>query len=217
MDCGHGVVGFLESVVPLSALSAIVISHMHPDHFFDLVPLKYGLEYANSPLLSLFLPPGGRKTLLRLQDALDLHDSFWSEAYDIHEYDPKASFALAGLTIRTAPTKHFIPAYAMRFSSDNGRALAYSSDTSPAASVRDLITGAAVALVEATLADGTKGASREGHLTADEAGKMAREARVERLIVTHIWQPIAGTIMREATAAFGKPVDLAIQGQKYRI
>ena len=47
-------------------LDAIVVSHMHADHFFDLVPFRYALKYGpkrRAQRMPLRLPPGGSASL----------------------------------------------------------------------------------------------------------------------------------------------------------
>src|SRR5437763_5484042 len=68
IDCGHGSLGVLRTVIGLSDLTAIVISHMHPDHIFDLVPLAYAYRSLERgrPAPPLHLPPEGIGVLDRL-------------------------------------------------------------------------------------------------------------------------------------------------------
>src|SRR5579885_3687157 len=88
VDCGHGVVGKLRAVAELDSLSAVLISHMHPDHIFDLVPLRYGFQFLSLPPIPLLLPPNGREALGRLLAALNLPDTFFQDTFDVREYDP---------------------------------------------------------------------------------------------------------------------------------
>lgn len=218
VDCGHGVIPFLRTVTPLGAIDAIIISHMHPDHFFDLLPLAYGLRFTGTTPRLLYLPPGGPAVLERLQDALHLNAGFWSESYHIHEYDPSEPLGIAGLRIEFAPTRHFIPANAMRFTDqiDNGT-VAYTADTATTENVVDLLRGSSLAIIESTLAGGAGGNSTLGHLTAPQAGELARQAQVGRVVLTHYWQTIADQAQAEATQTFGHEVEMAKQGDVYDV
>src|SRR6266851_3109108 len=66
MDCGPGTAGRVPLHVPANRLRGVAISHLHPDHYFDLVQLYYMLKFGEprpaelSPRLPLFVPPGGR-------------------------------------------------------------------------------------------------------------------------------------------------------------
>src|SRR5919202_3556415 len=46
IDCGNGVFSKLRRFRDYLAVDAVVISHLHADHFLDLVPFAYALTYA---------------------------------------------------------------------------------------------------------------------------------------------------------------------------
>lgn len=218
VDCGHGVVPFLQTQTDLNGITAIIISHMHPDHFFDLLPLAYGMQFAGVAPRPLYLPPGGFRVLERLQGAVGLAEDFWSQSYHIHHYDPSEPSDIAGLRIEFAPTRHFISANAMRFTDrTGGSTAAYTADTASSEDVMELLEGAALAIVESTLAGDTTGSVTEGHMTAPQAGEMARQAGVSRVVLTHYWEAIAERVQAEATQAFGQRVEMAKQGQVYEL
>ncbi|MBV9282191.1 MAG: MBL fold metallo-hydrolase [Chloroflexi bacterium] len=220
VDCGHGVCGPLQRATSLDRLSAVIVSHMHPDHYFDLVPLKYGLLFGGLPRIPLLLPPGGAAILDRLGSAAGLHEHFWEESFDLHEYDPTRTLTdVPSLAIDFAPVKHMVPGYAMLVAApgEPGRRLFYSADTAPSDAVRDLARGASVALLEATLLAPQPGGEEPGHLTASEAGRLAREAGVHRLLLTHYWHSLADALLSAASAAFGAPAELAMPLRGYDI
>ena len=43
LDCGNGVFGKLRERVDYTDVDAVLISHMHADHFIDLIPYSYAL------------------------------------------------------------------------------------------------------------------------------------------------------------------------------
>src|ERR671933_1889491 len=69
VDCGSGVAGRIARHLPPNQLRGVAISHLHPDHFFDLVPLYYILKFdAGGPpaaRVPVFVRPGGREFLGR--------------------------------------------------------------------------------------------------------------------------------------------------------
>lgn len=214
IDCGHGVGGRLEAAIDPRDLRAIVISHMHPDHFFDLVPLTYAFRfvYTNAPPVPLLLPPAGLEVLTGLQSALDLSDSFFAEYFDVREYEPASELPLGDVTVRFAPTQHYIDTYAMRFSADGAGSLIYSADTGWSEEVIELARNASLALVESTSSVYPEEETFHGHLTPELAGRLAREAGVERLVLTHYWMPLGERLRSEAERTFGRPVELAEPG-----
>ena len=60
IEIGSGTFGRLRESMPVDELDGVVISHMHGDHFLDLVPLCYGLRYGNirARPLPVYVPPG---------------------------------------------------------------------------------------------------------------------------------------------------------------
>src|SRR5207248_6725696 len=46
VDCGNGVFSKLRRFRDYTAVDGVVISHLHADHFLDLVPFAYALTYA---------------------------------------------------------------------------------------------------------------------------------------------------------------------------
>jgi len=44
VDFGSGALANLRFYCEPDQLDAVVISHMHADHFFDLIPLRYALK-----------------------------------------------------------------------------------------------------------------------------------------------------------------------------
>ena len=169
-------------------LAAVVISHMHADHFIDLVPMRYALRYGTrkrTARLPVWLPPGGIATLHRLASAFASEGGdFLSDVFDLAEYDVDHPLRLAGATLRFAPTAHYIPAFAMRWDRD-GASITYSADTAPEPRVVELARESDVFLCEATLRRGEVEPGPRGHASGLDAGMMAREAGVRRLVLTH--------------------------------
>jgi ribonuclease BN (tRNA processing enzyme) len=188
LDIGTGSVAKLQLVTEYTRLDAIVITHMHADHFFDLVPLRQGLKHgplAPAERLPVFLPPGGRRALDALRQAVspDASADFFDAVYDIREYDPCATLAIKAMRLTFAPTQHYIEGFAVRAECD-GTSLTYSSDTAPCDAVVELARESGLLLAEASLGLGSEEGKR-GHSSAAEAGEMASRANALRLVLTH--------------------------------
>ena len=46
LDCGNGVFSKLRRFRDYVDVGAVIVSHLHADHFLDLVPFAYALTYA---------------------------------------------------------------------------------------------------------------------------------------------------------------------------
>jgi ribonuclease Z len=94
--------------------------------------------------------------------------------------------------------------------------LVYSSDTRPCAAVAALARGASVLVHEATFA---RPDPTQWHSTAREAGEVARQAGVRRLLLTHVGyahHDALGALVAEARAAFDGAVAVVDELRWYR-
>jgi len=216
MDLGSGALGNLHNAIDYPALDAVIITHMHADHFLDLVPLRYGLKYG--PLLRdgrmpIWLPPGGSSMLRTLCSAFASESSndFLDEVFEVREYDPSLPLEINDLTLSFRKTRHYIDTYSIR--AERGKAsMVYSADTAPCDAVVEHATGCGLFLCEATLGLTTEDGTR-GHLSAEEAGEMAERAGVNRLVLTHYSATYApDELVETAQTKFDGRVSIADDG-----
>ncbi len=187
LDCGPGVLPRLRSREGWPVIDAIAITHFHLDHWGDIVPWVWGLQFGPASKLdapALWLPPGGRETLGRLGKHLGKRDMF-ETAFRIEEYADGEPFTVAGSTVTPRRVLHYtMLAFGFRVS-QNGTTLAYSGDSGPSDALPELARDADLFLCEATLlAPNPEGGTR-GHLAADEAHEAFVAARANRLLLTH--------------------------------
>ncbi len=214
IDFGSGAFASLRRILEPETIGAVVISHMHADHFIDLIPFRYYLKYgarANRRKIPLYLPPGGEALLRRLTDAFvrEPEGDFLGEVYDLRTYDPSGRLALGEAMLRFAPTTHYIPTYAVRC--DRGAvSVTFSSDTAPCEAVVALARATDLFICEATLPPGAVMPGAAGHSTAAEAGAMASAAGVRRLVLSH-WpaETTPEELEREARATFAGSLAVA--------
>lgn len=225
IDCGPGTVSELKRWIDVRHLDAIVISHMHLDHILDLVTLRGAYRYAPVPFegrVPLWLPPGGSEILDSLASPLDLdHHSplFFDQVYATQEYNPIDSLTLDAISIDFAPTQHGMPAWAMRIApAGSDHAIGYTSDTGPITNLAAFLQGVDVLICEATLLESEDSPMERGHLTAQEAGRLATTCRAGKLVLTHIWDELgAERLLRSASEAFDGPVEVAWPGMEISI
>jgi len=215
VDIGSGSVGKLQTVSDCRRLDAIVITHMHADHFLDLVPLRYGRKHGPSrlePALPLWLPPGGCAVLAAAAAVFSPDNPhFFSETFDVREYDESQVLLVKELTLSFRRTRHYVPAFAVRVHC-GGTSIVYSADTAPCDAVVEHARHASIFLCEAALGLSAEEGER-GHSSAVEAGEMAERAGVGRLLITHYASGVDPQALADAAARrFRGPITIAYDG-----
>ncbi|HZP30138.1 MAG TPA: MBL fold metallo-hydrolase [Acidimicrobiia bacterium] len=203
LDCGNGTFGHLQQHIAAEDLTAVVITHEHPDHCVDVyglhVLLRYGIEREGLPV---FAPEGLEQHLGTLVG------NDWGNAFSWHAISDGERATVDGLALRFSRTDHPPPTYAVEVTSPTHKRLVYTSDTGPGWSVGAFAYGADLVLSEATYLDDDKPAPI--HLSAREAGAGAREAGARRLMLTHLWPRLdSHQVVEEGSDAFGESVTLA--------
>ncbi|MEO6835755.1 MAG: MBL fold metallo-hydrolase [Candidatus Tumulicola sp.] len=221
LDIGSGALGNLQLALDYPQLDAVIVSHMHADHFLDLIPLRYGLTYGpprRDRRLPVWLPPGGAKTLRKLCSAFaaEVEGDFLDQVLVVGEYDPTAALDVNDLRLTFRPATHYIDAYAIR-AERGSSSVTYSGDTAPCDSVVEHARGCSLFLCEATLGLGSEDEPR-GHSSAAEAGEMARRAGVGHLALTHYGTAYApGELVEAAQTAFPGRVSIVDDGAELSI
>jgi ribonuclease BN (tRNA processing enzyme) len=227
IDCGSGVLSNLRRHVEVSDLDAIVISHMHQDHFIDLIPLQCGLKYLG-PIrgsavgrIPVYLPPGGAGVLEGIFSHLQMGIAdrgpggaaqALRDVFDLQEFGSEVPFRIGAFDVLMIPVSHDVPSWAVAAQGD--RRFAYSGDSGPCSGLDAVARDAdlfmcEVGAPEAAGLDAELGGTR-CHLSVDEAVDIAKRNGVRRLALTHMWQEYgrAGRLSR-AQSLWGDDVVLA--------
>lgn len=221
VDLGPGTLPELRRHADFRRLDGIVVSHVHLDHVLDLLALRFALAYnpVSAPRrVPLWLPPGGLGFLAGAAAAFASPDDaagFFVDHFDVAEYDPGRPLTLGQLRLTFAPTAHFVPCWAIRVDPPPGSApLVYTADTGPSANLASFAGGTGVLVAEATyLEPPPTPRSERGHLTASEAGDLARRIGVSTLLLTHLWEETGAEASLEAArSVFPGRIEVARPG-----
>ncbi|HZM56673.1 MAG TPA: MBL fold metallo-hydrolase [Acidimicrobiales bacterium] len=204
LDAGPGTFANLQRVIDPASLDAVIISHHHPDHWTDLHGVATHARFALArESLPVYAPAS-------LAERTDLSGS---PGLDWHLVTGGDTVTIGALTCSFHRTDHVDETLAVRIDG-GGRSLGYSADTGPAWSLAEFGRGLDLVLAEATYTVDHEGTA--GHMSGRQAGEQARRAGAERLVITHRWPTIdADAVAREATTAFGRPVEQAAIGKEF--
>ena len=194
LDLGQGAFTNLAGAIEPSTLRAIVISHLHPDHFVDLVPLRHYLRYEFEPPRRVdVLGPGG---LERRLDALHDEPGFAAQSLDVSELGGSGLRQIGPFTLEYQLVRHTNESYAFRVSTGAGPGLVYSGDCGRANDLKPLLRRGDTLLSEVSFGVGPVPVGAE-HLDAPAVGRVAAETGTGRVLLTHL---LSGRD-REATVA----------------
>jgi len=209
-DAGPGT--FVSMPVDTDLIDAVVVSHQHPDHCVDLMAAFHAWKYRPDPRdpVPLFAP-----------------QAVWDRVCDFLEQEPSSfeftpvwtgsEIVIGELGVEFVEMDHSVPTVGSRWDG-NGRTLFYTGDTGPAGDWRRLAADVDVMLAEASYQGETEDKLYPHHLTAAEAGQIARQVGAGKLVLTHIPPYLDPSVsVGEAEQVFDRPVRLAVAGASFDV
>lgn len=185
IDCGHGAASKLLQVTKPSNLTRIIISHMHPDHFYDLIPLRNVFFKNNLKKIPLLLPPGGLKILLNVVKATELPDNYMSDFFSMSEYDPNQLLKLDSVEVSFLKTVHPINTYAMSFlERSTNKKFVYTSDTATFPELIGFCKNSDLMFIECTDVQVPQNIKR-WHLSPIEVSEIFNQTQAKKTVITH--------------------------------
>lgn len=210
LDAGPGTLANLQRHIRLRELSAIVLTHEHPDHWLE-IPVVYAAvrHYERRKPVLVY---GTAGTLALAEDLCPA----LPEAFEWRVIADGDSATIGDQDWTFSRTEHYVETMGTRV--DVGeRSFAFTADTGPGWGLSRLGRGINLAISESTfLSDGEPDAIL--HLSARQAGSLAAEAGIERLVLSHLAPgQDADAHQLEAEAAFGGAVTIATIGETYTV
>ena len=215
LDLGQGSFPRLTAAIEPSSIDAVVISHLHPDHFVDLVPLRHYLAYQFDPprRVRVIAPPGLDARL----DGLHAEPGFTAAALDLEPH-PEGTASIGELALASRRVTHTAESRAIRIAPASGGAgLVYSGDCGRADDLRPLIRAGDALLVEVSFGNGPVPAG-VNHLDAPAIAAFVATVDVREVLLTHLQmgfeaEPAVATV----AAATRAPVRLVRPGDSARV
>jgi ribonuclease BN (tRNA processing enzyme) len=213
LDFGQGAFSELSAFRPPEALDAVFISHLHADHNVDLVPLRHYLTFELPDVKppALYGPTDLRQRLRDFQTGATF-DAFAGEVLE------PGSWGVGGVIIQAARVTHIPDSFAFRLSlaDSDGPGVVYSGDCGVADDLLQLVKPGDWLLCESGF--GVERPQPEVHLTAQEAGAVARIGGAQQLVLTHLHDRDQNAETLEiASAAFGRAAHMAQPGMRLEI
>ncbi|MBM7659858.1 ribonuclease BN (tRNA processing enzyme) [Bacillus mesophilus] len=211
VDCGSGVISQLQNYINPENLDAVILSHYHHDHVCDLGTLQYARlikGYLGENLPSL--PVYGHQ-----EDEPNFANLTYKEITTGVVYNPTETIQVGPFRISFLKTKHPAPCYAMRIETINAK-VTYTADTSFFDEMISFAKDSDLLICECNLYKGMDGQG-SGHMTSTDAGKLAMEAQVGEMLLTHL--PHFGThsdLIQEAKEQYMGKIELAKSGWNWK-
>ena len=211
LDLGQGSFPRLAGLIEPERLDGILVSHLHPDHFVDLVALRHYLRYERPPARVRVVGPAGLADRL---DALHGEPGFSAASLDVEALDG-STFKVGEFDVRSGRVAHTASSFGFRVSTvdrPSAVGLVYSGDCGRATDLDPLIRPGDVLLSEVSFGPGPVPAGAQ-HLDGPAVGDLARRTRAGAVLLTHLQMGFD----RDATVAsvrarYDGPVELVDPG-----
>jgi ribonuclease BN (tRNA processing enzyme) len=224
VDCGSGAFSKLRALADPIDVDAVLITHLHADHTTDLIPFSHALSYpfkhfGKRP--ALWGPPGSRQGFATLCGVFGPEGQI-EHAFEFSEYESDAVLQLGPFAVRLRAVPHYVPTWACDLRADDGGRITFGADCGPNDAIVELAHDTDLLMLEATegphapVPQSHSGDEFRGHLSAEEAGELARRAGAKRLMLTHYSDEFdPAELQAAAQATFGAGVELASEGARF--
>lgn len=201
LDCGSGSHSLLNLPNDLIKLT-VILTHLHRDHYNDIYNLQYAsFVFHNQKRLEtsidVYLPATPNSVYNDIKDEINAYATYKT----INE---KSILCIGNMLVSFCKMNHPVETYAVKIT--NGKStIVYSSDTSFSAKddLARFAQNADLLICEASLLKEHGFPEINTHLTAEQAGIIAREANVKKLLLTHFWpEEVVNNYVREAKNIF---------------
>ncbi|RJQ84510.1 MAG: MBL fold metallo-hydrolase [Desulfobacteraceae bacterium] len=211
LDLGPGTVRrLLHCGISIFDLTHIFLSHFHPDHTAELVPLLFATKYPDESARQGVLHLLGGSGLKRFYKGLQAAYGDWivlpRGQLALREIDTLAGETIFtdDFTLTARPVQHRPESLAVRISEPAGISVAYSGDSDPCEALIEVARRVDLFICEAAMPDEHK---VPGHMTPSLAGRIAARAEAKRLILTHLYPDCDGVdIVKQAAQTYKGPV-----------
>ena len=211
LDLGQGSFSRIFPSLRPTDLTCVVVSHLHPDHYIDLVPMRHYLRYEFDPARRLrVLGPSGLAGRL---DALHDQPGFTAQALDTETLGEHPR-QLGALTVRATRVAHTDESYAIRVAAGDGPGLVYSGDCGRPDDIAPLMQPGDTLLAEVSFGPGPVPPGVL-HLDGPAVGRLAAATGAGSVLLTHLQMGHdPGATLAATRASFEGPVAFVWPGTR---
>lgn len=237
LDCGNGIMRELDKAKELTNLT-VVISHLHKDHYGDLLSLaSTSYVYHNLGLLNkkikVYIPKPniksgeitytnliGENVTRFIEPTINDYNfltNFGTEQFlEFEEYDENTKLSIGDMELTFARNPHQVNAYTTKITTASSN-IVYSADTGYKGNILEAFAKNSDLLIcEATYLKGQL-RKTDNHLYAYEAGLISQKAQPKKLLLTHFWPEIdKNNYLSEAKEIF-PATEIAEEGKILRL
>jgi len=213
IDCGPGswlrLNDFKKDIIKIDH---IFLTHFHPDHIIDLIMI----------LFTRYHMPSQQPRSVHIWGATGLRQFFnlMVEAFGDWLQDPmfkvielQASiYNISNLTLTWLPVKHAPESIGYRFET-NQKVISIPGDSGYCQEIMNLSQDADIAILECSFPDDK---AEDYHLTPSQVGEIARQASIQKLILSHLYPEVLQTdIKHEVSQKYTGPCYIAQDGDVF--
>jgi ribonuclease BN (tRNA processing enzyme) len=196
LDCGaSSLIAMRRFGVEPNDIDAILVSHMHGDHFGGIPFFILDAQFLSKRERSLLIagPPGIQERVRQAQEALFPGSSETEQKYEVRflEWQDRQRTAMGGILVMPFEVVHGsgAPPFALRLDID-GKTIAYSGDTEWTDALIEAAEGADLFICEANF----YAKSVKFHLDYETLMGHRDELRCKRLVVNHMNAEMLGKL-----------------------
>lgn len=202
LDAGSGSALKIEQYLDVNQLNAVLVSHDHPDHTADLGIFQH---------LFLLKKPEPRHMPIPIYSHPNSEFAKLLTTSDSSEpkiYQPDETLELGPFAITFEKTVHPLECYAMRIEEkETGKVFVYTADSAWHEPLIEFSKEADLLVADANFSNEV--GRNDKHMTAEEVGQLATQAKVKQLAASHIPpQADRGLIIGQIAAALDDKVTL---------
>lgn len=197
----------------------LLYTHVHPDHSLDLLHFLFASSYTpgfdRKRPLELVGPRGFENFVEQYRDGILSWTKGGDPGFAVTELDHQESHAFGDVRVTALKLNHSITNMGYRVEDKQGRSFAFTGDTAWCEELVDLARNVDVLVAECS---GDEAHTLDGHLSAPEVGRLAAEAKVKQVVLTHLYPlPNDRGRIAEVARSYAGPILLARDGDRFMV